>query len=134
MSKQAIFEKLIPLIREVLGVKSADITLNTCLVGDLGAESIDLLDLTFLIEQDFGISIEANEFERIAKAQLNDQPYEENGILTVPALEYLKIALPEIEPSKFSPGLRKIQIPSLLTVAVYVNLIDRKLASKGTKA
>ena len=61
MTDQEILEQLKPLLVEVLGVSSDEIQMNSVLVADLGAESIDLLDLSFRIEEHFKVTIEANE-------------------------------------------------------------------------
>lgn len=131
MTEQDVLQKLRPLIFEVTGVPEQDIAMSSVLMNDLGAESIDLLDLSFLIEERFGITIEANEFERQASAELPDDAYEQDGFLTAAALEKLRQALPEIAPDKLSSGLRKVDLPALLTVGVFVHLIQRKLAARA---
>ena len=70
MTNEEIFEELKPLLVEVLGVAPEKIRLESVLVSDLGAESIDLLDLSFRIEEKFQVRIEANEIEREAKKRL----------------------------------------------------------------
>ena len=129
-TEQEIFAKLLPLVREVTGAPAARVTMQAGLMEDLGAESIDLLDLSFLIEEAFGVTLEADEFERHATDRLGGRPYEREGVLTEEALGELRKALPEVPPEKFRPGLRKIELPSVLTVAVFVHLIQRKLAGR----
>ena len=106
------------------------IGLQQVLMENLGAESLDLLDLSFLIEERFGITIGSHEFEDQAKARLPGGVYEKEGFLTPEALVELRRALPEIPPARLVPGLRKLELPSLLTVSVFVHLIQRKLAEK----
>ena len=130
MSESEVFGKLLPLIVEVTGVDEDRIQMGSGLIMDLGAESIDLLDLGFLIEETLGVTIEADEFERQAVQQMGGVPYERDGLLTPEALEQLRRALPEVPPKELRPGMRKIDLPSLLTVAVFVHLIQRKLAAK----
>ena len=130
MTESEIFEKLLPLICEVTGAREGEVTMDSNLMADLGAESIDLLDLSFLIEEAFGITIEADEFERQAGGRLAGGQYERDGFLTAEALEELKKALPEVPPERLRPGLKKIELPSVLNVAVFVHLIQRKLAGK----
>ena len=130
MTETEVFEKLLPLIREVTGARADQVTMTSNLMADLGAESIDLLDLSFLIEETFGITIEADEFERQASQHIPGGQYERDGYLTPEAIEELKKALPEVPPEKLRPGLKKIEIPSVLNVAVFVHLIQRKVALK----
>lgn len=131
MTEQEILEKLMPLVREVTGVREDQIRMESGMMQDLGAESVDLLDFSFLIEENFGITIEADEFERQATRRLGGQEYENDGVLTDAALAELKKALPEVPAEYFKPGLKKIEVPSILTVAVFVHLIQRKLAEKS---
>jgi acyl carrier protein len=129
MTQEKVFDELIPLIREVTGARPEQITMQSGLMEDLGAESLDLLDLTFLIEEKFGVTIEANEFERRAAARLNGVPYERNGLLTDEALAELRLALPEIPPEKLRHPLPKQALPRVLNVGVFVHLIEGKLVA-----
>ena len=129
-TEQEIFEELKPLLQEALGVRSDQVHLSSVLVADLGAESIDLLDLSFQIEDKFKVTIEANEVEREARKRRPEALYEKEGILTDEALVEIRASAPELDPAKLIPGLRKADLPSLLTVGFFVRLIARKLAEK----
>jgi acyl carrier protein len=131
MTNQEIFEELKPLLVEVLGVAPETIRLESVLVSDLGAESIDLLDLSFRIEEKFQVRIEANEIEREAVKRLPGGVYEKDGFLTEAAIGEIRKSLPELDPGKFAKGLRKMDLPALLTVFFFVRLIARKLAAKA---
>jgi len=128
MNEREILDRLTPLIREVTGARPEQITPEANLMADLGAESLDLLDLSFLIEEQFGITIESDEFGRQATARLGGAPYERDGRLTEEALAELRRAMPEVPPNAFRPGLRPVELPSVLNVAVFAHLIGRKLA------
>jgi acyl carrier protein len=128
MTEHEVFQKLVPLIREVTGVRENQIRMDSGLMQDLGAESIDLLDLSFLIEETFGINIEADEFEKQASERIPGGSYEKDGYVTDEALEELRKELPEVPAEDLQPGLKKIELPSVLTVAVFVHLIQHKLA------
>ena len=130
MTEKEIFEELKPVLVEVLGVPTEKIRPNSVLVSDLGAESIDLLDLSFRIEEKFQVRIEANEVEREARKQLPDGVYEKDGYLTEAALAEIRKSLPELDSRKLVKGLRKMDLPALLTVSFFVHLIARKLAAQ----
>ena len=134
MSESEILERLKPLLVEVLGVAPEKIRLRSVLVGDLGAESIDLLDLSFRMEETFHVTIESNEIEREAGKRLPGGVYEKDGRLTDEALAEIRTALPELDGGKLVPGLRKMDLPSLLTVQFFVKLIARKLKEKAEAA
>jgi acyl carrier protein len=130
MTETEIFEKLKPLLVEALGVTPDKIRMESVLVSGLGAESIDLLDLSFQIEDKFGVTIEGNEMEKEAKSRMAGGVYEKDGRLTEEALAEIRQAAPGLDPAKLVTGLRKSDLPSLLTVAFFVHLIARKLAAK----
>jgi len=130
MNERDVFDKLVPLVCEISGARANAVTPESYLMRDLGAESIDLLDLSFLIEEEFGIELQTDEFEARAKESLAGVRYEKDGILTAEGLAELRKALPEVNPDLLGEGLRKIEVPSVLNVAVFVHLIQRKLACK----
>jgi acyl carrier protein len=134
MTEQDIFDKLLPLVQEVTGVPKERIRMESVLVEDLGAESLDLLDLSFLIEETFGVTIAADEFERQARAGSPEGVYDRDGLLTEEAIVRLREALPEVPPEKLQPGLPKVALPRVLNVAVFVHLIQRKLAEMQEEA
>ena len=89
MTEPEVFDKLMPLIREVTGARPEQIRMESGLMADLGAESIDLLDLSFLIEETFGVALEADGFEHQAGERLGGGAYEVDGVLTDAALAEL---------------------------------------------
>jgi acyl carrier protein len=129
MTEQEVFEKLLPLIQEVTGLAEDRIRMESCLMEDLGAESLDLLDLSFLIEETFGVMIASDEFERRANEQTPAGEYERDGLLTEEGVAKLRLALPEVPPEKIQPGMPRITVPKVLTVGVFVHLIERKLVA-----
>ena len=50
-------EKMKPLLADRFDVKEEDITLDTKIVEDLGADSLDVVDLLMAIEDEYDISI-----------------------------------------------------------------------------
>ena len=61
-----MFEKLCALIAEQFGVEPESVTADTAFVDDLGADSVDLVDLSMALEEEFGMEeMEADEIESI---------------------------------------------------------------------
>jgi acyl carrier protein len=127
-NEQEVFDRLLPLVQEITGATADRIRMESVLVEDLGAESLDLLDLSFLIEEEFGVTIGADDFERQARAGSPTGAYDRDGLLTEEAIQRLREALPEVPPEKLQPGLPRIALPRVLNVAVFVHQIQRKLA------
>ena len=131
MSDEEVFQHLRPLICEVTGAPAAAVRMDSVLMEDLGAESLDLLDLSFRIEEAFQVRIEANEIEREAKKRLPGGVYEQDGFLTEEALAEIRQSAPELDAGKLVKGLRKTDLPALLTVGFFVHLVQRKLNARA---
>ncbi|MBO8165983.1 MAG: acyl carrier protein [Thermotogae bacterium] len=65
MSPEEIFEKVREIIAEKLGIETDDIELSSDLTEDLGADSLDLVDLVMAFEDEFGIKVEDEQVENI---------------------------------------------------------------------
>jgi acyl carrier protein len=128
MTEREVFDRLLPLVQEVTGAKEGQVRMESGLMEDLGAESLDLLDLSFLIEEAFDVTIAVDEFERRASERMLDGVYHRDGLLTEEGVAELRKALPEVPPQKIQPGMPKIAVPKILTVGVFVHLIQRKQA------
>ena len=72
-----------------------------------------------------------DELEREAVRQMPGGVYEKDGYLTDEALVEIRRAAPELDPAKLVTGLRKQDIPALLTVGFFVSMIGRKLTASG---
>jgi len=92
---------------------------------DLGADSLDLLDLVFQLEQHFKIRIKTRDIERRAREELGDVPMEANGVYTPEALEQLREAMPEVPADELREGLRSADLPYRFRVATFARLVQR---------
>lgn len=127
MSRDAIFEKVQEVLEDALGVDADEVTPEARLQGDLGAESIDMLDISFKLEQAFGIKISQGELfpENVAQ----NPEYVKDGKVTPAGIVELKKRLPHVSFAKFEadPQLKKVW--DLFTVGVLVNFVERKVAA-----
>ena len=87
-TKEEIFEKIQVALVEALGVDDEDVTPDATLVGDLGAESIDFLDIVFRLEKTFEIKIPRGEL--FPEDILTDSTYVQEGRVTAEGVEKLK--------------------------------------------
>ncbi len=94
-------------------------------ISDLGADSLDLLDITFRLEQRFKISISPRDMERRTRAKLNGTPLDVDGVYTPEAIREFRAAMPEIPPEEFVEGLTVADFPRLFRVATLMNLVTR---------
>ncbi len=117
-------------VASVLAVDPAKITANATLIDDLGAESLDFLDLLFRLETDFKVKIPRDGIRVMAQDGLADG-FERAGVLTPEALERLRILMPEVAQSRLTQGLRTAQIPNLFTTETFVRLVAWRLAEQA---
>lgn len=115
-------------IAESLCVEEGDVSRNSNLIKDLGAESIDFLDIMFRLEKEFDIKIPQREIERQARGDMPPEEFEVDGILKPKGLERLKQLIPEIDSASWRDGMALRELPALFTVAVFCGIVERKLA------
>ena len=127
MTRDEIFEKVQENLVDALGVDDDEVTEEATLMGDLGAESIDFLDIVFRLEKAFNIKIPREELFP-AENLLNDKEYVDNGKLTATGLAKLKEGMPHVDFAEFEqdPDLNKIS--DLFTVDSIVKYVEAKLA------
>lgn len=113
-----------------LGLENDEVSLEKTIIGDLGAESLDFLDLAYRLERAFDIKIPRGGIENAARADMGEETYEVNGVLTDKAIERLAAAMPEIPPGELTEGLRVSEVAEHFRVATFYNLVVHLLAEK----
>jgi acyl carrier protein len=121
------FEKIQDIICEALYCDKDQVIRDANLMNDLGAESIDFLDIVFRLEKAFGIKLPKGDIEAKARGGLADGEFEAQGVLQEKGLARLKAMMPEIAADKFKAGLRVKDIASLFTVATFERMVLEKL-------
>lgn len=113
-SKQDVFAKIQTALVDALGVDEDEVTPEATLVGDLGAESIDFLDIVFRLEKAFGIEIPRAEL--FPEDILTNAEYVKDGKVTPPGVAELKKRMPFADLSKFEANPLVQEFGNLLTV------------------
>ena len=123
-----IFEKVQATLVDALGVDEEDVTREATLQGDLGAESIDFLDIVFRLERNFGIKIPRGEL--FPENLVADPEWVADGKLTAKGLERAEGA-PAVTPTcrKFEADPDVEKIGDLYTVDMLVQYVQSKLAA-----
>lgn len=128
----AIFSKVQDAIAEALGLDDDEVELAAKLIDDLGAESLDFLDIVFRLERAFDIKIPRGGVESQARAGLEtDVVYEIDGVLTEAGLAKLAEAMPEVPPEDFRSGLKVSEIATLFRVATFYRICVTLLREKA---
>ncbi len=125
-TREDLFTKVRDVLVDALGVDEDEVTEDAKLEADLGAESIDYLDIVFRLEKTFGIKIQKNEL--FPDDILNNPDYVDGETLTPAGLEKLKAAMPHADFGAFGTSAQVSEIPNLFTVSTIVNFVNAKLA------
>src|SRR5438309_11290824 len=114
-SQEEIYSKVSATLVEALNVDEDEIKPTATLQGDLGAESIDFLDIVFRLEREFGIKIPRNELLPESIFQ-GDQDLVQNGKVTEKGLQELREKMHFADISKFEKNTELTAIRDLCTV------------------
>ncbi len=122
-----IYGKVQATLVDALGVDEDEVTREATLQGDLGAESIDFLDIVFRLERNFGIKIPRGEL--FPDNLMADPEWVADGKLTAKGLSELKSRLPFADLSRFEADPDVERIGDLYTVDMLVRYVERKLSA-----
>src|SRR5262252_8017734 len=127
-SQEEIYTRVSARLVEALNVDEEDVKPTATLQGDLGAESIDFLDIVFRLEREFGIKIPRGELFPEAIFQ-GDPEFVQNGKVTDKGLAELKARMPFADLSQFEKNPEVNGISDLFTVEMITRYIQGKLTS-----
>lgn len=125
ISKEEILEGVKEVLVEALAAEPEDVNPEATLVDDLGAESIDLLDIVFNMEKRFEIKIDRNEL--IPEDLLNNPKFVQEGKLTSEGLDELKQRIPNANLESFSKNPMVQNLAKVLTVQDLCDIVANKL-------
>ncbi|MBN9230613.1 MAG: acyl carrier protein [Legionella sp. 40-6] len=123
MNVADVYPKVREIIADVLVIDEDEILQNSRLIADLGAESIDFLDLVFQLEKEFKIKIPRGQLEKNARGTLAEEEFEKGGVITPQGLEALRSYLSEVPDDQFKSGMKVNEIPMLFTVETFCKLV-----------
>ncbi|TKJ36354.1 MAG: acyl carrier protein [Planctomycetes bacterium B3_Pla] len=126
MSRGEILEQVQEVMIDALGVDDDEVAPEATLMGDLGAESIDFLDIVFRLEKAFGIKIPREELFP-AENLMNDSEFIHNGKLTEKGLAELRDKMPHTDITEFEKDPDINKLGDLFTVNAIVNYVENKL-------
>ena len=124
-SQEEIFVKVREALVDALGVDDEEVTPEATLRGDLGAESIDFLDMVFRLEKSFDIKIERGEL--IPMDLLENTQYVNDGKVNAAGIAQLKQRMPFADLSKFEADPNVQNLGDQLSVQDMVNFVEYKL-------
>ena len=136
VDRDKVFDIVRNCFAEALGLDDDEVNLDDFVIDDLGAESLDFLDIAFRLQEAFEIKIPRGDIQQKAEAEAaaGVDAFEVDGVLTELGLSKLREALPEVPEDRFREGLTVREIPTLFTVETFVNLVVKLLEEKEAAA
>jgi acyl carrier protein len=124
-SNSEIEEAVRVIVAESLGKKLDDVQIDSVLMDELGAESLDFLDIVFRLERDFSIEITRGEMERASRGDMSPEEFAPSGVISEAGLARLRELMPEAA-ERIKPGLRPSTILTLFSVRTFANMVIGK--------
>jgi acyl carrier protein len=134
MDTSSVFPKVQEIVADVMAVDEDEVKPDSSLINDLGAESIDLLDLVFRLERGFKVKIPRGQIEKDARGDLPPEEFEQKGKVTEKGMAALREYLSEVPAERFSADMRVAEIPALFTVETFCKVVARAQESQGQAA
>ena len=126
-SRDEIFEKVKKALVDALGVDEEDILPSATMVGDLGAESIEFLDIVFRLEKSFGIKIPRGDL--FPEDVLSSSEFVAGGKVNAAGIAALKTRMPFADLSRFEANPNVQNFANTLTVEDMVRYVQSKLSA-----
>jgi acyl carrier protein len=124
-----VFEGIRDNIADSLAVAKEEITRESRLVDDLGADSLDLVDIIFTLERKFGINVRETEFNFLTRLDFASPEVMVGGYLTDAVVARLAAWLPAVAAAPDKQRITPRQLFSMITVESICVIVERRLAS-----
>ena len=121
----AVFPKVAATVADALGCDEDDVKRDSSLINDLGAESIDFLDLVFRLERAFKIKIPRGKIVEDSRGALSEAEFEQKGLVTDRGVAQLRAFLSEVSADRFKTPMKVSDIPRLFTPETFAKLVIR---------
>jgi acyl carrier protein len=122
----AIFPKVAETMADALGCDVENVKLDASLIDDLGAESIDFLDIVFRLERAFKVKIPRGKIVEEARGDLPESEFDQGGVVSDAGVQRLKTFLGEVPAERFKSPLKVADIPRLFTVETFCKMVLRQ--------
>jgi acyl carrier protein len=122
----AICPKVAEIISDAIGCDSEKVKPESSLIDDLGAESIDFVDIIFRLQRQFKVKIPRGQIVEEARGSLSEAEFENAGVVSEAGVARLKTYLNEVPPDRFKSPMNVGDIPRLFTVETFCKLVIRQ--------
>jgi len=130
----AVYPKIAEIIAAALPCEIERVKLEASLIDDLGAQSIDFLDIVFRLERAFKVKIPRGKLIEDARGSLSQAEFEQAGVVSPAGLERLKEFLSEVPQARFVSPVKVADIPRLFTTETFCKIVIRQQRAAATSA
>ena len=119
----AVFPAVAATMADALGCDVEEVKPDASLIEDLGAESIDFLDMVFRLERAFKVKIPRGKIVENARGTLSEAEFEQHGIVTEAGMVQLRADMSDVPEARFKTPMKVKDIPRLFTPETFCKLV-----------
>jgi acyl carrier protein len=123
--------RVLEVIARAMDRPVSEVTPTSSLEDDLGAQSLDYLDIAFSLEREFRIQFPRDDFLQRASKHFGEENLEKDGVVTDLGLSLLAKGMPEIDPARLTPGLKIVDLRRMFVVGTFVRVVKQLLQAKA---
>jgi len=123
---QAVLPQVIDIIADAIACDADKVRPDASLIDDLGAESIDFVDIVFRLQRQFKVKIPRGQIIEDARGDLSEADFEKGRVVTDAGVARLREFMSEVPADRFKSPLKVSDIPRLFTVETFCKLIIRQ--------
>lgn len=129
---QAVLPTVRQTVAEAIGCEVDQVKPDSSLIDDLGAESIDFVDILFRLQRQFKVKIPRGKIVEEARGTLSEAEFEKAGVVSEAGVARLRAFLSEVPSGRFPSPLNVADIPRLFTVETFCKLVIRQQRAAAT--
>jgi acyl carrier protein len=127
MSRPEVFAVVRRCVADSLAIEADTVRQESRLVDDLGASSLDFIDIVFMLETEFDITVRSTEFSFLTKLDFSSPKVMKDGFLTDETIERLSTWLPALGVVPDKTKVTPRQLFSLITVETICVIVQKRL-------
>jgi acyl carrier protein len=130
MTRDQIESTMRALVADSLALSREEVTLDRALFADLGADSLDFIDIVFSIERAFGIKVRDSELDFLSRLDFSSPAVMRDGYLTRETVDGLSEWLPRLREVPDPAAVTPRALFSLVTIETLCVLVERKIVTR----
>jgi acyl carrier protein len=121
-----VLPKVAATVADAIGCEAGKVKADSSLIDDLGAESIDFVDIIFRLQRQFKVKIPRGKIVEEARGPLSEAEFEKGGVVSEAGVARLREFLSEVPVERFKSPLNVADIPRLFTIETFCKLVIRQ--------